>query len=387
LRSRLPPLLCLYYFALFAAAGIYAPYLGLYTRGLGFTSLQIGFLAALTPLSKILFPPVWGGIADHSGGRKGLILLATALSVAAFCVLFKATAFAPVAMALLCYAFFHAPILALSETLVLEEAARGGFAYGRVRAWGSVGYLLSAALLGRILDLTSMKAFVSAFVAVSLLQLISAAALPSIVVPKASRSARGVLQQLRRREVLLFLGICTLMEVSHSAYNGFFAVYLSESGYSNTWLGALLALPVLSEIVAMMFADRWLARRGPQMMMAAAFATAGVRWLILASTAALLPVVASQGLHALTYGVFHVTAVHQARRLFPAHLQASAQSLYIGLTYGLGGAVGLVAAGRLYDQVGARWLFLLSALVAFAALPLVLRMAEPPPEPALETGN
>jgi PPP family 3-phenylpropionic acid transporter len=358
---------------LFAAAGIYAPYLGLYTRGLGFTSLQIGILAALTPLSKILFPPVWGGIADHSGGRKGLILLATALSVAAFCVLFKATAFAPVAMALLCYAFFHAPILALSETLVLEEAARGGFAYGRVRAWGSVGYLLSAALLGKILDLTSMKAFVSAFVAVSLLQLVTAAALPSVAVPKATRSTRGVLQQLRRREVLLFLGICTLMEVSHSGYNGFFAVYLSESGYSNTWLGVLLALPVLSEIVAMMFADRWLARRGPQVMMG------------IASTAALVPVVASQGLHALTYGVFHVTAVHQARRLFPAHLQASAQSLYIGLTYGLGGAVGLVAAGRLYDQVGARWLFLLSALVAFAALPLVLRMAEPPSEPVLET--
>jgi PPP family 3-phenylpropionic acid transporter len=254
-----------------------------------------------------------------------------------------------------------------------------------VRAWGSVGYLLSAALLGKILDLTSMKAFVSAFVAVSLLQLVTAAALPSVAVPKATRSTRGVLQQLRRREVLLFLGICTLMEVSHSGYNGFFAVYLSESGYSNTWLGVLLALPVLSEIVAMMFADRWLARRGPQVMMGIAFTTAGLRWLILASTAALVPVVASQGLHALTYGVFHVTAVHQARRLFPAHLQASAQSLYIGLTYGLGGAVGLVAAGRLYDQVGARWLFLLSALVAFAALPLVLRMAEPPSEPVLET--
>ena len=387
MKPRLPPLLCLYYFAFFAAAGIYAPYLGLYTRGLGFTSLQIGILAALTPLSKILFPPVWGGIADRSGSRKGLILLATALSVAAFCVLFKVEAFLPVAAALLAYAFFHAPILALSETLVLEEAARGGFAYGRVRAWGSAGYLLSAALLGKVLDLTSMKAFVTAFVLVSVFQLIAASALPSVLVPKAKHGARGVLRQLRRRDVQLFLVVCTLMEVSHAGYNGFFAVYLSEAGYSNTLLGGLLALPVLCEIVAMLFADRWLERRGPQMMMGIAFGTAGVRWLILASTVTLLPVIASQGLHALTYGVFHVTAVHQARRLFPAHLQASAQSLYIGLTYGLGGAVGLVVAGKLYDQVGAQLLFLLSAGVAFAALPMALRLVEPPREPALETGN
>jgi MFS1 family protein len=77
------------------------------------------------------------------------------------------------------------------------------------------------------------------------------------------------------------------MEVSHSGYNGLFAVYLSESGSSKTLLGALLALPVLSEIVAMLFADQWLTRRGPQVMVGVAFATARVRWLILGFTVAL----------------------------------------------------------------------------------------------------
>jgi len=39
------------------------------------------------------------------------------------------------------------------------------------------------------------------------------------------------------------------------------------------------------------------------------------------------------------------------------------------------------------DQVGAQMLFLLSAGVAFAALPPVLRLIESPREPALEAGN
>jgi len=56
-ERRQPVLLDLFYFA-FYAVGVCLPSLGLYTRGLGFTSLQIGFIVALTPLSKIILPPL-----------------------------------------------------------------------------------------------------------------------------------------------------------------------------------------------------------------------------------------------------------------------------------------------------------------------------------------
>lgn len=370
-----PVVLSAFYFAFFAAAGVYVSYLGLYTRGLGFSSIQIGIIAALTPISKILFPPLWGGIADKTGSRKGLILLTTALSILAFSLLFAADTFFSVGLAMLAYAFFHAPILALSEALTLEEAARKRFDYGRVRIWGSLGYLLAALALGTILDWTSMRTFLTAFVAVSVLQLAAATGLPTVKAPRAERAARGLLDQLARPAVLVFLLACTLMEVSHSAYHGFFSIYLSEAGYSKTAIGPLTALPVLCEIGAMTVADAWLRRSGARILFGLAFASAAVRWSLLAASTMLLPVILAQTLHGMTYGVFHVTAVHQARRFFPEHLQASAQSLYIGLTYGLGGAVGLLAAGRLYDALGGRVLFLASAGVALAALPLVLRIA------------
>jgi PPP family 3-phenylpropionic acid transporter len=386
MANRSAALLRLYYFSFFAAAGIYVPYLGLYTRGLGFASLQIGFIAALTPLSKILFPPFWGAIADRTGSRKSLILLTTALSVAAFSLLFVAHGFAAVSLAILAYAFFHAPILALSETLVLEESARRGFVYGRIRVWGSLGYLLAALILGKVLDLTSLETFVTAFVAVSLLQLGAALGLPAAPAPRARRAARGVLEQLRRKDVVAFLIACTLMEVSHSGYNGFFSIHLSENGYSKSAIGPLVALPVFCEIAAMMVADGWMRRWGSRWMMSLAFGAAVLRWGVLALTTAWVPIALSQTLHALTYGFFHVTAVHTARRFFPAHLQASAQSLYIGLTYGVGGAVGLLAAGHLYDAWGGRVLFLICSGVALLGLPLVLRRKRPEELPSCPTG-
>jgi PPP family 3-phenylpropionic acid transporter len=373
--GKRPPLsLALFYFVFFAGAGIYVPYLGLYTRGLGFTSLQIGFIASLTPLSKILFPPIWGGIADRTGSRKSLIVLTTAISVLSFALLFGISSFPAVALAMLAYAFFHAPIRALCETLTLEEAARKRFEYGRVRAWGSLGYFLTALVLGRILDWTSLDHFVTAFVLVGAIQLSAALGLPSVHVPRAERAASGVVEQVLRPPVLIFLVACTLMEISHSAYHGFFSIYLSEAGYSKTAIGPLTALPVLCEMAAMMVADAWLRRRGGRTLLSLAFACAALRWSLLAVSTSLLAVLPSQTLHSMTYGVFHVTAVHQIRRFFPAHLQASAQSLYIGLTYGLGGTLGLLAAGNLYDALGGRLLFLASALVALIGLPLALRL-------------
>jgi PPP family 3-phenylpropionic acid transporter len=372
--------LALFYFAFFAAAGVYLPYLGLYTRDLGFTSLQIGFIAALTPLSKILFPPFWGAVADRTGSRKGLILLTSALSTLAFSILFVARGFPAVALAMLAYAFFHAPILALSEALALEEAGRSGIAYGRIRSWGSAGYFATALVLGKILDWTAMQTFVTAFVGFSVLQLAAAAGLPTSHAPRSRSAARGVALQILRLEVIVFLGACTLMEVSHSAYHGFFAIYLSEAGYSASAVGPLVALPVLCEIAGMYFADGWLRRYGARTLLAVSFGVAAVRWSLLAASTAAPLVALTQTLHAVTYGVFHVTAVHEIRRQFPEDLQASAQSLYIGVTYGLGGTAGLLAAGRIYDARGGGMVFLASALVAMAAVPLALRLGRRAPQ-------
>lgn len=364
-----------FYFAFFAAAGVYVPYLGLYTRGLGFSSLQIGIIAALTPLSKIFFPPIWGAIADRTGSRKGLILLTSATSILAFSILFVVGSFPAVALAMLVYAFCHAPILALSETLTLEESSRKRFDYGRIRVWGSVGYLLAALVLGKILDWTSLRSFVTAFVSVSLLQLLFATKLPSVSVPRSHRAAGGVREHLGRTAILTFLLACALMEVSHSGYHGFFSIYLSEAGYTNAGIGPLTAWPVLCEIGAMTVADAWLRRSGARRLFCLAFVSAVLRWSLLALSTSPIPVLLSQTLHGMTYGVFHVTAVQQVRRHFPENLQASAQSLYVGLTYGLGGAVGLLAAGRLYDALGGRLLFAASALVALLALPLAARLS------------
>jgi PPP family 3-phenylpropionic acid transporter len=80
--------------------------------------------------------------------------------------------------------------------------------------------------------------------------------------------------------------------------------------------------------------------------------------------------VALQLLHGFTFGVFMVASVTWLNRIVPGRLRASAQALFASAVYGLGGVVGYLAFGELFDLMPARGLFFVAACLE--ALPLAL---------------
>ena len=58
-------------------------------------------------------------------------------------------------------------------------------------------------------------------------------------------------------------------------------------------------------------------------------------------------------------------------RLFPGRLQATGQTLYSSLSYGLGGGAGLLIAGWSWERLGAAASFSISAAFALAGAALV----------------
>ena len=76
----------------------------------------------------------------------------------------------------------------------------------------------------------------------------------------------------------------------------------------------------------------------------------------------------AQSLHAVTFGVYHVTAIQMIHQLFKGRHQGRGQALYSSLSFGAGGAIGSVYSGFAWDYFGRSWVFGLS--VAFALLGL-----------------
>ena len=80
---------------------------------------------------------------------------------------------------------------------------------------------------------------------------------------------------------------------------------------------------------------------------------------------------AAQLLHAATFGAYHAASIAAVHRLFPGRLQATGQTLYSSLSYGLGGGAGLLLAGWSWERLGAAASFSISAAFALAGAALV----------------
>ncbi len=368
--------LSLFYLTSFAVLGVYLPYFNLYLEDLGFSGLQIGVVSALLPLCGVVVPAAGGILADRLGRRRGLVILSTWTALLAFLILLGTRSFAGVALGVTAFAVLRAPAVPLVDTTAMELSERGGPHYGRMRAWGSVAFILAALGCGRVVGLWGDEAVLIAAVVALGLNALAALLLPDDPArPAAARAPGGIRAFLRQPRVLLFLGACVLSQASHGPYYVFYSIHLERLGYPPLEIGLLWALAVTCEIVAMLKMPAVLKRHGTLATLSIALLLAGGRWVILAAATTRVPLVLAQTLHAATFAAFHVAAVTHAHRLFGEARRASGQALYSSATFGLGNVLGMLLSGAFHDRIGVPGLFVAASGIAVSGAVLVFAAA------------
>ena len=143
-------------FAYFGYTGLFNTYAPLWFQSLGLSTLAIGALASLQSGTRLFSPYVWGWLADHTGQRGRLLRLSVSLSLACslgFLVSARAGWIAVVTFGLF---VCTAAVIPISEAslaqLVSREGALDTRRYGRVRVWGSVGFVLTVTASGFLLQ-------------------------------------------------------------------------------------------------------------------------------------------------------------------------------------------------------------------------------------------
>lgn len=370
--SRMPlaaPLaLSLYYTASFAVLGVYMPYFNLYLARLGFTGLQIGMLNLLLPLSMVLVPAPGGVLVDRLGRRRGLVIASGLLSLAAFTMMMAVRTFPAAVLVIAAYAALRAPALPLVEATAMEVAAAGGPPYGRMRAWGSLAFIVTALVTGPLVGRMGERVALPVIVALLAIQVVAALLLPAEGPRRGSGGGlSGLGRLLRRPQVLYFLLASILVQAAHGPYYVFYSIHLEAAGYTPGAIGTLWGLAVACEIVAMLLMPRILGRCGTLPVMTAAALLATVRFGICAASAAPAAMIVAQALHAATYAAFHVAAVTHTHHLFGEERRASGQAIYVSAAYGVGNILGMFTSGILYDRTSMSVLFAGAAVVGLAA--------------------
>ncbi len=358
----MPVLLALFYFFYFAIIAVHIIFLPKVLSGIGYTPSEIGIIFAAAPLVRFMVPFAF---------IKGVQLNRNVFNTALVLLALSALAFYPALesfYALLCanigLGIGLSLILPFIEVIALEQV--GKERYGKVRLYGSVGFIMVSLVLVEFLNTpqTAILYLIAMVMATALFGYIIAAHQTATVNNNDTPSGNSfnILRRWRLWSGLL------LMQISFGAFYNFFTIYETAQGISLDMTVYLWSFGVIVEIIMLYFQGPLLRKNLLGILQFTTLFTA-VRWLLLflyPTDIALLFV--SQSIHALSFALFHSAAISYLFTLY-THKKL-AQQFFFGISYGLGGFIGAIGAGYIYELWPSE-LFAVAAGVALCSFALL----------------
>lgn len=351
----------------FAHIGFFNPYLPLWLKDLGLPIVVISLLASVQSFTRVFAPYAWGALSDHTGERVRLLRFSAAGALLASAGLWVDGSAWWIAAVLLVLFTNTSSMMSLTEAAMAHLVAGDWGRYGRVRLWGSAGFMVTVFSAGAWFGQFGMGHF-PGWAVVTLAGVLACTWwLPDTREKTVHTHRRGdpVGPVLRQPVVRWFFAALLFHVMAHFAIYGFLSLYLDARGYSKAMIGLLWAVSVLVEIVwfflqgrllRAMAMTRWLWVCGAAAVLRMALTGGAADWLVALFIA--------QVLHALTFATHHTACIAMVTQHFPSRLRGRGQALFTVIGYGVGGVVGVIAGGAIASRWGFEVLFGVATVVS-----------------------
>jgi len=360
-----------FYFFYYSIVGTFMPYWNLYLQDQGFNYQEIGVLSSIAIVTRFFAPLVWGWIADKSGRRMLLVRIATWMESCIWLAIFIVpNTFQSVALLMLIFSFFQNAILAQFEGVTLfwlgDQKAK---LYGKIRKWGSVGFIVGVFTIGAILEIVHIS-----MLPILLLIIASLAFIWSFTIrePDSASTSQKYLEPLfpvlKRPTVAAFFAIEFILLFSHAPFYSFYSNFLKSLNFSTTEIGFLWAMGVFAEIFMFSIASKIFQRFSWRSLVIVCLLVTSIRWMLVAVFSHyFIGQLFAQCLHAFSFGLFHLIAMRVIFQNFSAGQQGRGQALYSTM-WGLGVAFGSVLAGHFWKILSGELIFMCASVVVLLGL-------------------
>lgn len=338
-----------YYVTFFGALGIFLPYFSLWLTARGLAP------AEATRVISLVAPPLVGLLADARRARGWLLRGLSLLTCVAFFGFFVARARPAIYAATALFALFRAPLTSLVDATTLDHVRHHGGSYGRIRLWGSLGFLVAAVGFGALADHAGIGALPAATAWALAVAAAASFALPAPPPLERPGVVGAWLRLVGDGESWIFFAAVALGQMATAAYDSGFSLHLARLGFGGRFIGVAWATGVASEIVLMALSGGIVRRLGAAPLFACSLATATARWLLLSRVTSAAAILCLQPLHGVTFGMFWVAGVTLVRDRGAA-APTAAQGLFAA-ALGVGSLVGMNLAGWLLEAGGAALLY------------------------------
>ncbi|MFT4621425.1 MAG: PPP family 3-phenylpropionic acid transporter [Myxococcota bacterium] len=328
--------------------------------GLSDAAIASAFL--LFPLSKLVVAPAWAWVADRSG--RTVWALALTAAVAAVGGIWLALAVSPTALVagLGLLALGHAALFPLGDSLTVGLLGEDRRDYGRIRAAGSVAFIVVVLAVGQL------SATWSSAPRVAIAVLLAATVVASLRLPDAAGvrttpSLGRLVHTARSTGLVPLLAVVGLHGTTLAIYDRLFALHTTRLDVSSGWTAVSIGVGVAVEVGVLWYGRSLLDRVSPARALTIAAGVGVIRFGVTA-VGPVWAVLVVQAAHGLSYALFWVAAVALFSERAPRELAASVQTLLVMSMFGVGPLVAMGAGVVLLPRVGTAGLFVVAAAVA-----------------------
>ncbi len=360
-----PVRLACFYVAIFAVGGIQLPFWPVWLAHRQLAPADIGVLLAVGAWLRLATSPLAGIAADRIPSPRHVMLPLCLCTLVGFGLFLPARGFAAALMLNALTSGCLAALLPLGESVALSAASAGRLDYGRVRLWGSLGFIAATLLAGRAVPAIGEESVLYLLIGAAALLAAACAILPQQRQP-AGAPGFAAASTLLRPSFVAFLAAAVLIQGSHAIYYAFGTLHWRTLGIGDGTIALLWVEGVVAEILLFYWGARLLRRFTPLGLIALGGCGGVLRWSVTAATGALPLLVLLQLLHALSFGAAHLGAMHHLSRTLPRGRAATGQALY-ATAGGVAQGLILLLAGPLYASAGGLSYLAMAALAGVGA--------------------
>ena len=354
-----------FFFLYFAYVGLVSPYASLFFLDRGFNVIEIAVLMSMLQITRIVGPFSWGWLSDYLSNRIGIIRVCACMAALVFLCIFYLQTYIGFFIWMFVLHTILSSQMPLGETATIHALYKDNSfdkRYGRLRLWGSIGFIAMVLFAGELFQRKGIELYPY----VGTVILFSLAAITFCLhEPKMERRkmVKGELfAVLLNPDVRWFLVSGFFMIFAHASLYVFYSLYLANLGYDKFQIGLFWALGVAAEVLFFYFQNKLLSRVDSEVILQGAFGVGVVRFILIAFFPTTIVLILAQLMHAGTFAAHHSAATKLLQRWFTGPLQARGQAIMATVSYGLGGTIGGLCAGWIWDLFQPRDVFVMSAL-------------------------
>lgn len=366
------------FFTFFMTWGIFLPYwTGYLITGKGLTVPEASYIMSFGLVARgfstlFIFPY----ISRKWSSKRVLDFLAIGAFISAFLYI-PANSLSTLLIVTLIFSVFYPALMPALDSIAGLLVQHGQLHYGKSRSYGSIGFIVMVLIISMVTakfgDGTILWIML---IGLAVLLLINARPAPSVLLetPKLSSSNKFTIKGLLKVKyfpIVLLIGI--LLQGAHASYYNYGYIYLQQLGVEKYYIGLIINIGVLFEILFFAKADRIFGNWKPVSLLVFAAAGSTVRWLLVSLTPSIPVFIISQSLHAFSFAMAHFAVILFFTQHLPKEQMPNAQGMYGALALSWSTAVLTLFGGFLYE-IEPRFAFLGMIVFTIPALLLSLHL-------------